>query len=164
MTEILLHPIGLIHSPYTEAKGTPLQARAAKGSCGAVEVYEPFMAGLKDLEGFERIWLLYRFHQAPTAKLIVTTLLDNQARGVFATRCPTRPNLIGMTPVKLIRIEGRVLHVEDIDILEGTPLFDIKPYFPLFDSFQTSRNGWLDSPEVANRLEKGVVMDDRFSR
>ena len=164
MNEILFQPIGLIHSPYTEAKGTPLQARAAKGVRGAVELYEPFMAGLKYLEGFERLWLLYYFHKAPPSRLMVTPLLDSEERGVFATRAPTRPNPIGMTPVKLINIEGRLLNVEGIDVLDGTPLLDIKPYFPLFDCFKTSRNGWLDGSEVANRLENGVVMDDRFSR
>lgn len=164
MNEILFKPIGLIHSPYTEAKGTPLQARAAKGARGTVELYEPFMTGLKDLEGFERIWLLYYFHKAPPPRLLVTPLLDSEERGVFSTRAPTRPNPIGMTPVRLINIEGRILHVEGIDVLDGTPLLDIKPYFPLFDSFKTSVNGWLDDSEVASRLGSGIVMDDRFSK
>ena len=151
--------IGLIRSPFKEPTGTPIQAAVAQGVQGSVEVYPQFAEGLKDLEGFDRIWLLYWFHQGVPAKLIVTPFMDDKPRGVFATRAPCRPNPIGISPVRLLKIEGNYLHVADLDVLDGTPLLDIKPYAPKFDHFDVSRIGWLEAAEHDRRLA-----DDRFSR
>jgi len=138
-----LDPIGIIRSPFTQAAGTPIQASMAEGATGTVEILPAFAAGLKDLDGFDRIWLLYWFDRAVAPKLIVTPYLDDQPHGVFATRAPARPNAIGMSAVRLLRIDGCTLHVADVDILDGTPLLDIKPYVPQFDHLPAERTGWL---------------------
>ena len=117
-----LKAIGVIHSPFTEARGTPIQAAFADGAEGTVEVAEPFAEGLKDLDGFERIWLVYWFDRAREARLRVRPFMDDRERGLFATRAPCRPNPIGMSAVRLLRVEGRTLLVADIVVLDGTPL------------------------------------------
>jgi len=154
-------PIGIIHSPFQQAAGTPIQPRAAKGAEGTVEVFSEFLAGLKDLEGFERIWLLYWFDRAKFEKcdLVVRPYLDDTPRGVFATRAPARPNPIGLSAVRLLEVRGNLLSVRDVDILNGTPLLDIKPYFPQFDCFKVARSGWLKGSTLRrakadNRFEK----------
>jgi len=150
-----LKPIGIVHSPFQQSAGTPIQASMAQGTAGTVEVFPAFAAGLKDLEGFDRIWLLYWFDRAAAPRLIVTPYLDDQPHGVFATRAPARPNPIGMSAVRLLRVEGCMLHVADVDILDGTPLLDIKPYIPRFDHLPAERTGWLqqtsDRPPTADR-------------
>lgn len=158
---IKLTPIGIIHSPFRQATGTPVQPRAAKGVEGAVEVFEEYAAGLKDLAGFERIWLLYWFDRAEVEApaLIVKPYLDNTRRGVFATRAPARPNPIGLSSVHLLRIQRNKLDICDVDILDGTPLLDIKPYVPQFDIFRVARSGWLEGTVTARRLA-----DSRFEK
>ena len=139
-----LEPIGVIRSPWKQAKGTPIQPAMAKGAEGTVEVFAPYVEGLKDLDGFERIWLIYWFDRAAPARLTVVPFRDTVERGLFATRAPCRPNPIGISPVRLLGIDGEVLRVGDVDILDGTPLLDIKPYSPRFDCFGDARSGWLD--------------------
>ena len=158
---IKLTPIGIIHSPFRQATGTPVQPSAAKGVEGAVEVFEEYAAGLKDLAGFERIWLLYWFDRAEVEApaLIVKPYLDNTRRGVFATRAPGRPNPIGLSSVHLLRIQRNKLDIRDVDILDGTPLLDIKPYVPQFDIFRVARSGWLEGTVTARRLA-----DSRFEK
>jgi len=158
---IKLTPIGIIHSPFRQATGTPVQPSAAKGVEGAVEVFEEYAAGLKDLAGFERIWLLYWFDRAEVEApaLIVKPYLDNTRRGVFATRAPVRPNPIGLSSVHLLRIQRNKLDIRDVDILDGTPLLDIKPYVPQFDIFRVARSGWLEGTVTARRLA-----DSRFEK
>jgi tRNA (adenine37-N6)-methyltransferase len=154
-------PIGIVHSPFREAAGTPIQPRAAESKAGTVEVFDEFAPGLKDLEGFERIWLLYWFDSArfETSGLIVTPYLDDTPRGLFATRAPARPNPIGLSAVRLLDVRGNLLRIRDVDILDGTPLLDIKPYVPLFDCFEVARSGWLEgatlrTAKADNRFEK----------
>ena len=137
-----LTPIGVIHSPHQRAEGTPIQAALAAGVQGTVEVFPEYAAGLRDLDGFERIWLVYWFDRAKPAELVVTPYLDTTPRGLFATRAPCRPNPIGLSAVRLLGIVGNVLHVEGLDILDSTPLLDIKPYIPAFDAFEAKRIGW----------------------
>ena len=121
-----------------------------------MEVFEPFIAGLKDLDGFERIWLLYWLDRAPGARMTVVPFRDTVERGLFATRAPCRPNPIGLSPVRLLGVEGGVLRVSELDILDGAPLLDIKPYSPRFDCFPGIRGGWLDGGG------ERMVADDRF--
>jgi tRNA-Thr(GGU) m(6)t(6)A37 methyltransferase TsaA len=158
---VQLKTIGVIHSPFQQATGTPIQVLAAEGIEGTVEVFPEFVAGLQDLEGFERIWLVYWFDRAADdCSLTVRPYLDQEhPRGVFATRAPVRPNPIGISPVRLLEVEGHVLRVSDVDILDGTPLLDIKPYASQFDSFQVERAGWLQD---AGDLHK--MADGRFER
>ena len=154
---LTIKPIGIIHSSLKEAKGSPIQPVFAKASEGIVEVYEPYQEALKDLDGFERIWLFYWFHKAAKFRPIVTPYLDTAERGLFATRAPCRPNPIGMSPVRLLRIENGRLFIEEVDILDGTPLLDIKPYISKFDKFEVTRNGWQD-----NVSGKPPTADKRF--
>jgi tRNA (adenine37-N6)-methyltransferase len=154
-------PIGVIHTPFREATGTPIQPRAGEGVEGCVEIFEEFLSGLKDLKGFDRIWLLYWFDRAASrkARLVVTPYLDKTPRGVFATRAPARPNPIGMSPVRLLRIRGKRLTIREVDILDGTPLLDIKPYVPPFDCYPSARCGW-----VSGANPRKVLADSRFER
>ena len=151
-------PIGVIHTPFKEARGTPIQPRMAQGAEGTVEVFPEYVDGLKDIGGFERIWLLYWFDRAPASRLVVTPFMDDVPRGLFSTRAPCRPNPIGISCVRLVEAKGGLLKVSDVDMLDGTPLVDIKPYTARFDHWEVSRNGWLDEPGVNRR-----TADDRFS-
>jgi tRNA-Thr(GGU) m(6)t(6)A37 methyltransferase TsaA len=151
--------IGLIHSPFNNIREMPIQSVGASGIKGIVEVFPAFTEGLKDVEGFSHIILLYHFHQIKESMLLVTPFLDSQPRGVFATRAPKRPNPIGLSVVKLDGIEGNILHVENVDILDGTPLLDIKPYVPEFDNHPADRVGWLEKAKGRVRNQKS---DGRF--
>jgi tRNA-Thr(GGU) m(6)t(6)A37 methyltransferase TsaA len=141
--EITYTPIGVIHSPFSDTADMPIQPAGAAGIQGRVEIYPEFAAGLQDLTGFSYIILLYHFHRSRASTLLVKPFLDNQLRGVFATRAPRRPNSIGMSVVKLVDVVNRDLRVEDIDVLDGTPLLDIKPYIPEIDAHTAARVGWL---------------------
>lgn len=146
MDIIELKPIGVIHTPYKEAAGTPIQPVKGKGVKGWIELDAAYVEGLQDVEGFERIWLLFWCHRASAVTLQVKPYMDTAIRGVFATRAPSRPNAIGLSCVKLISVHGSRLEIEDVDMLDGTPLLDIKPYVAKFEHFDVSRCGWTDSP------------------
>ena len=154
-----LTQIGVIHSPFQRASGTPLQPFCAEGVEGWVEVFEPFVEGLRDVAGFERVWLLFWCHRANEAKLTVIPYRDTAAHGLFATRAPSRPNPIGMSAVRVLAVSGGILRIAEVDILDGTPLLDIKPYVSQYDSYPDRRCGWLD--ERPARLQT-VTADDRF--
>ena len=157
-TSFTFHPIGIIHSPHAEAKGTPIQPRYSEGFEGTVELLPEFAESLTDLDGFERVWLIYAFDRSEGWKPKVTPFRDTAERGLFATRAPKRPNAIGMSCVRLTRIEGTTLHVAEIDILDGTPLLDIKPYVPDYDAYPDSKAGWLD-----HAPKPGAKADRRFA-
>jgi len=152
-----VRPIGRVHSPFKRCTGTPIQPSLAQGATGSIEVFDEFAAGLKDLAAFDRVWLLFWFHRAKPARMSVTPFLDSEARGLFATRAPSRPNPIGLSSVRLLKVEGNILRVADLDILDGTPLLDIKPCIPRFDYLDAARCGWLDGVSPASRFA-----DDRF--
>jgi tRNA-Thr(GGU) m(6)t(6)A37 methyltransferase TsaA len=157
MSSLVLKVIGTVRSTFREAAGTPIQTALAQGVEGSIEVLPEFAPGLKDLRGFERIWLLYWFDRAASGQLVVKPFLDEHEHGVFATRAPCRPNPIGLSCVRLLGIDGRRLRIGDVDILDGTPLLDIKPYAPALDCFEVSRAGWLQ-----HKAGHGAVADDRF--
>ena len=157
--KIEYHPIGIIHSPFTELSGMPIQPAGAAGVEGTVEVFSKYKDGLKDLEGFSHIIILYHFHQSKGFKLHVVPFMDSTPRGVFATRAPKRPNPIGLSVIKLQKIQDNILYVENIDILDGTPLLDIKPYVPDFDEQTEVRAGWL---EEARKVVSKRKSDQRF--
>jgi tRNA (adenine37-N6)-methyltransferase len=141
---LAFQPIGLIHTPFTDKERTPAQPHRSRAE-GRVELLPEYEAGLSHLEGFSHIFLLYFFHHAePGYDLTVASFLDDEPKGLFATRYSRRPNPIGLSVVRLLRREGRVLHVDGIDVLDGTPLLDIKPYVPMFDSFPEATFSWLD--------------------
>jgi tRNA-Thr(GGU) m(6)t(6)A37 methyltransferase TsaA len=159
MQSITYIPIGVIKSPFRDIQGTPIQPCGARGVQGEIEIKEEFLAGLRDLEGFSHIILIYHFHLSRGFSLEVKPFLDDRMHGVFATRAPKRPNPIGISVVQLVKIDGKKLHIKDVDILDGTPLLDIKPFVPEFDNRETARIGWLDG---TSRKAKAVKADDRF--
>ena len=159
MKNIRIEIVGVIETPFREPAGCPIQPSRACGAEGTVRVDLRFAEGLKDIEGFERIWLTYWLHRAPCSTLLVTPFLDKQQRGIFATRAPSRPSPIGLSVVRLLGVEGNILHVADVDMIDGTPLLDIKPYVPEFDCCPNSRAGWFDDSS-----SQRCLADDRFDR
>ncbi len=143
MNELTYNPIGVVHSPFKEPKNVPIQATASQGIEGTIEIYPQYVEGLKDLEGFSHIILLYNFHLVKDCSLMVKPFLDDKLHGVFATRSPARPNKIGISVVRLAAIENYILYIKDVDIIDATPLLDIKPYVPKFDYRRTSKIGWF---------------------
>jgi tRNA-Thr(GGU) m(6)t(6)A37 methyltransferase TsaA len=136
-------PIGIIHSSFTELAGMPIQAVAAQGVPGWIDIDPAYREGLQDLEGFSHLYLIYHLHRVPGGSLKVVPFLDEQPRGVFATRAPRRPNPIGISVVRLMSVQDVRLEIEDVDVVEGTPLLDIKPYVPEFDVRAADRIGWF---------------------
>ena len=142
--KITYRSIGIIHSPFKEPKGTPIQPNAAKGIEGMIEVFPQYEKGLKDIEGFSHIILIYHLHLSKSCSLEVKPYMDNKLHGLFATRAPARPNPIGLSVVRLIKVERHNLHIKDIDIVDGTPLLDIKPFVPEFSPEDIIKKGWLE--------------------
>lgn len=140
---VVYHPIGIIRSPFKTTAGTPIQPAGAEGILGRVEVFPEYSAGLKDIVGFSHLVLIYHFHLSKGASLLVRPYMDDAEHGVFATRAPSRPNPIGVSIVRLVGVNGSVLHIRDVDIVDGTPLLDIKPYVPAFDVREVEKIGWL---------------------
>jgi len=151
--------IGTIHTPFQQVADMPVQPSGARGVPGRIELHPELADGLRDLDGFSHIIVLYQFHRVTRSCLTVTPFLDPTPRGVFATRAPTRPNPIGLSVLALRGIEGSTLRVEDVDMLDGTPLLDIKPYVPAFDRPTEVRTGWLETTADRSRSTRS---DGRF--
>ena len=152
--------IGIIHTPHQSKEGMPIQATAAKGVKGSVIVDPQFAQGLTDLEGFSHIYLIYYFHKSEGYQLLTKPFLDDKKHGVFCTRAPKRPNALGLSVVKLISVNENVLEIENIDVLDGTPLVDIKPYIPAFDHHEVERVGWYENKTADIKTSRS---DDRYS-
>ena len=161
MNIIEYRPIGLIHTPFEKAEGTPIQPTALGSAAAVVEIFPEYTEGLADLDGFSHIILLYHLHKSRPCSLRVKPFLDDKMHGLFATRAPSRPNAIGLSVVRLAKMEGSRLYIEEADMLDETPLLDIKPYVPDFDVREVQKTGWFaDAP---GKLEKARD-DGRFSR
>jgi len=154
-------PIGIIRTPFKTPAGTPIQPTGADGVEAKVEVFPEYSEGLADLEGFSHIILLYLFHLSKEFKLKVKPFLDGDLRGLFATRAPARPNPVGISVVRLVRIDDAVLYIRDIDVVDKTPLLDIKPYIPEFDIREVDSTGWIG--EKAKKVKK-TQDDGRFAK
>jgi tRNA-Thr(GGU) m(6)t(6)A37 methyltransferase TsaA len=152
-------PIGIVHSPFSDIADMPIQPSGARGIRGSIKIGDEFSAGLKDLDGFSRIILIYAFHRCQGYSLEVIPFLDCLPHGIFATRAPKRPNAIGLSIVRLVGIEGNLIEIEDVDILEGTPVLDIKPYVPAFDSYCEVKAGWFDA---VSHNASSFKSDERF--
>jgi len=161
MDEIVYKPIGVVHSPFEGPKDVPIQSAAAKGVKGHIEVDKEYTDGLKDLEGFSHMILIYHFHLAKPFSLLVKAFLDEKLHGLFSTRAPSRPNPVGISIVRLIKRENNVLHIQDVDIVDGTPLIDIKPYVPDFDHRNAEKIGWLTTN--VNKMHS-TQDDGRFAK
>ncbi|NQT68151.1 MAG: tRNA (N6-threonylcarbamoyladenosine(37)-N6)-methyltransferase TrmO [Desulfobacteraceae bacterium] len=160
MNDITYRPIGNIRTPFKKQEGMPIQPSGAKGVRGTIKLNKDYIGGQKDLEGFSHIILIYHFHLSQGYSMHVTPFLDDQPRGVFATRAPRRPNAVGLSVVKLNGVEEDILEIENVDMIDGTPLLDIKPYVPEFDAQTEVKTGWL--AEVKGQA-KQVKSDNRFN-
>ena len=157
--EIKIKPIGVIHTPYKEPKGMPIQGRFKKGVKGAVEIFPEYREGLKDIEGFSHLILIYHFHKAKEENLIGKPFLEDTPHGVFAIRSPKRPNHIGFSIIKVEKVDKGIITFSDVDMLDGTPLLDIKPYVSHFDSRKNVKNGWLDKHFKKGGAPKRCILD-----
>ena len=158
--EIQYRQIGLIRSPFQDPAGMPIQPNSARGVEGTVVIEEALAPGLRDLDGFSHIILLYHFHLSRGVELLVKPFLDDQERGLFATRAPRRPNSIGLSIVELLEVRGNILRIANVDVLDRTPLLDIKPYVSYFDQPEATRLGWLAGAAEKSKTKQS---DDRFS-
>ncbi len=156
-----MESIGIIRTPFTTINDMPIQPRGEAACQGQVVVNKDLQEGLADLAGFSHIYLLYHFHKASRTELTVTPFMDNEPRGVFATRSPLRPNHIGLSIVELMEINQNIITVANIDVLDNTPLLDIKPYISAFDRVNLSRSGWMQASEEEVRQKRS---DTRFGR
>jgi tRNA-Thr(GGU) m(6)t(6)A37 methyltransferase TsaA len=158
---ICYQPVGVVRSPFTKLEGMPLQSVAAPEARGTVEVAPHLVPGLKDLDGFSHLFLITHLHRGRPGGLEVVPYLDDAVHGIFATRSPRHPNPIGISVVRLLSVAGAVLEIAGIDLVDGTPVLDIKPYVPEFDSVAAERTGWLrDAAERVHRIRA----DGRFDR
>ena len=155
----VIEPIGVIRSPYTSIEQMPIQPKGAAEVEGQVVLDEQYVYGIQDLVGFSHIYLLYHFHRAVRTELQVIPFMDSQSRGVFATRSPLRPNHIGLSIVELVAVSNNVLTIHGVDVVDGTPLLDIKPYIEQFDRVEKSTAGWLDASDCEIREKRS---DTRF--
>lgn len=160
MEQIVLNPIGVIHTPHKDIKNMPIQPIAAEGIKGYIEVLPEYASGLKDLDGFSHITLLYHFHKVKGFELQVIPFMDTRKRGIFSCKAPKRPNAIGISTVRLLRVEGNIVYIEQVDMLDGTPLIDIKPFYPRYDNRENVTIGWLEKNKDMP-LEK-LLADERF--
>ncbi|MBF0378180.1 MAG: tRNA (N6-threonylcarbamoyladenosine(37)-N6)-methyltransferase TrmO [Desulfamplus sp.] len=154
-----METIGIIHSPFKSIEDMPIQPKGAVGIEGTLHINEDYIEGLKDLDGFSHIYIIYLFHKANKTSLTVVPFMDTSERGVFATRSPLRPNHIGLSIVELIKIEESIITIRGVDVLDQTPLLDIKPYIANFDSVTQSSSGWMRAnvDEISKKRS-----DDRF--
>jgi len=151
--EIIYRPIGIIHTPYNKKEDTPIQGCFSPNSCGHIEIYPEFTAGLQDIEGFSHLILLYHFHKAEGFQLLTQPFLDKEKKGIFSIRYFARPNPIGLSIVKLIKVKSNVLEIGEVDILDGTPLLDIKPYVPQFDIKENVKDGWYPTASERSKYK-----------
>lgn len=158
--DINYRSIGLVRSPFTSVEGMPIQPSRAHDVAGTLEIESRFEAGLKDLDGFSHVIVVCHLHLSSPGELTVVPFLDTQPRGVFATRAPKRPNPVAVSILRLRSVEGSRVQVLDVDLLDGTPIIDLKPYVPEFDARIEARTGWY---ALAGRKDEQVVSDGRFS-
>jgi tRNA-Thr(GGU) m(6)t(6)A37 methyltransferase TsaA len=151
--------IGVVRSPYTTLEGMPLQSVAASDVRGQIEIAPAFAEGLSDLDGFSHLHVISHLHRAAPGGLSVMPFLDDTRRGIFATRSPRHPNPIGLSVVRLLAVHGSTLEISGVDLADGTPVLDIKPYVPVFDAVAAERTGWLE--RAAHRVHE-VKADARF--
>ncbi len=144
MDDIIYKPIGIIHSPFKKPEGTPIQSSTCKYIKGTVEIFPEYVKGLKDLEGFSHIILLYHFHLVKKTSLLAKPFMDDKIHGIFSIRGPSRPNPLGFSIVQLIKVKDNILYIRELDILDGTPLLDIKPYVAKFDQRKKIKIGWME--------------------
>jgi len=158
--EIKLKPIGIIHTPYKKPEGMPIQGKFEKGVTGQIEIFSEYQQGLKDIEGFSHLILIYYFDRAKEVKLIGKPFLEDQEHGIFAIRSPHRPNHLGFSIVKPKKVKGNIIIFSEVDMLDGTPLLDLKPYVTHFDSRKHVKNGWIERHFKNRKIPKRTKIGD----
>lgn len=161
--DIILKKIGIIETPFLSVGEMPVQPLSGKGIKGRIILENEFVNGLKDIEKFTYITLLYLLHEIKEYSLTVVPFMDTEEHGIFATRSPKRPNKIGLSTVRLLSVNNNILEIEDIDMLNNTPLLDIKPYFPQFDNRRGGKAGWLDKNKKLH-MKTRIISDNRFKQ
>ncbi|MFZ0455648.1 MAG: tRNA (N6-threonylcarbamoyladenosine(37)-N6)-methyltransferase TrmO [Ignavibacteriaceae bacterium] len=159
VNQIIYKPIGIVYSPFKSIEGVPIQPAGADGIKGKIKIYTKYSEGLMNLGGFSHIILIYHFHLSKGYSLKVIPFLKDQEQGVFATRAPKRPNQIGISVVKVNNIHENIIDISNVDIVDGTPLLDIKPYAGFFDNVKNEKNGWLSGK---SRDVNKIKSDKRF--
>ncbi|MFH0921834.1 MAG: tRNA (N6-threonylcarbamoyladenosine(37)-N6)-methyltransferase TrmO [Fibrobacterota bacterium] len=154
-SRINLKPIGFIRSEHKRADKTPIQPVFAKGCRGRAEILPEFEKGLTDIEGFSHLCVIYHFHKSQKVKLLVKPFLEDNEHGVFATRAPYRPNPIGFSVVRLLKRKGKILYLEGVDMLDNTPILDIKPFVKRFDYRENTKDGWQENVSDKEALKRG---------
>jgi tRNA-Thr(GGU) m(6)t(6)A37 methyltransferase TsaA len=162
MKKVIYKPIGVVHSPFKAPQDVPIQSAAARGVTGYVEVTTEYVEGLRDVDGFSHLILVYHCHLAQDYSLLVKPFLDDSLHGVFSTRAPSRPNPVGVSIVRLTKKEENILHIQDVDIIDETPLLDIKPFVPQFDQREAEKIGWLTGKigKMHSRMDDGRFAKD----
>jgi tRNA-Thr(GGU) m(6)t(6)A37 methyltransferase TsaA len=161
MQTLTIEPIGVIRTPYTSLEDMPIQPGGGRDVLGELLIEPQYGDGLADLDGFSHLYLIYLFHRAAGTEMRVVPFMDDRPRGVFATRAPVRPNHIGLSVVELVEVTDCRVKIRNIDVLDGTPLLDIKPYIEAFDVVAESRSGWMEAPKEEVEAKRS---DDRFNR
>ncbi len=156
MKDIYVKPIGIIHTPYTKPEDVPIQGKFATNIIGTAEIFPEYQEGLKDLGGFSHVYLIYHFDRAQEGKLVGKPFLEDEEHGIFAIRSPNRPNRVGISVVKIEKVENNSIIFSEVDLLDGTPLIDIKPYISHFDLREKTRNGCVDKHFEKERFPKRV--------
>lgn len=157
--KIEFQPIGIIHTPHTTVENMPVQPAARKDIVGQIEIFDEYREGLCDLDGFSHVYVIFHLHKCKGYRLKVIPFLDVVERGIFATRSPSRPNPVGLSLVEIVSINDRIITIKGADMLDGTPLIDIKPYVPDFEAAENIRKGWLEGKE---KDIPGKLSDGRF--
>jgi len=157
--KIEFSPIGIIHTRFKTIDNMPIQPTADNDSKGWIEIFDEYAAGLADLNGFSHVYLIFHLHECKGYKLKVVPFLDTVERGIFATRSPARPNPVGLSVVKLVSVKGNILSIQGLDILDGTPLLDIKPFVPMFEDTKDVRTGWFAAKDIQGKLSDGRFED-----
>ena len=158
MNEIIFTPIGIIHTPYKEAKDIPIQGTFKKDAEGWIELDKKYTPGLKDLKGFSHAFLLYYFHKSAKEQLQGKPYLEDEVHGIFSIRSPHRPNHIGLSIVRIKEIQGNKIYFNEVDMLDGSPLLDIKPYSKYFDSREDSVSGWLEKHFAKGKIPDKTIL------
>jgi tRNA-Thr(GGU) m(6)t(6)A37 methyltransferase TsaA len=151
---VTYEPIGIIHTPFKQKAETPIQGIYDPDSSGEVEVFPQYSDGLKDIAGFSHLILIYHFHLAEGCSLITKPFLDDEGKGIFSIRHFNRPNPIGISVVRLDQVKDNILTIGEVDIMDGTPLLDIKPYMPDFDNRHNVRKGWYEHSRNRNQYKQ----------
>ncbi len=157
--KIQFTPVGIIHTPFKTVENMPIQPSAAKDIGGTIEIFPEYTEGLADLEGFSHIYIIFHLHKVNSFRLKVIPFLDTVEHGVFATRSPARPNPLGLSVAEIVSVKNNIIEIRGVDMLDGSPVLDIKPFVPEFENYTGIRRGWF---EGKTKNASKTLSDERF--